>query len=93
MANGNGKTFTAMLAIISALVGVVAGSIGAGVYFGSTTAQLDAHIKGTPNIHETGLQKEVRIRTIVDREISPDLARMQRQLDRIEAKLDGHTGE
>jgi len=83
----NGKATMASISIISALVGIIGGSVATGAYFGSIDSKLESHLASV-TVHETPAQKETRIRTIIDREVTPTLQTIQRQLDRIEKKID-----
>jgi hypothetical protein len=84
----NGTRWTkGLIAGVSLTLGLAVGIVGAGLWAGGVRATIDGHI-ANPLIHQTPEQQEVQIRSVIDREVNPTLVRMQRQLDRIEEKLD-----
>jgi hypothetical protein len=91
MAYENGSRWTkGLIAGVSLTLGLAVGIVGMGMWAGGIAAEIDGHIM-SPAIHQSPEQKEAQIRSIIDREVSPTLIRMQRQLDRIEDKLDKAT--
>ena len=84
MANGNGTVWTkGLLAGVSLCAGLIIGAVSVGVTFGGIKAHVDDTV-----VHEAPTVKEARIRRVIDREVKPSLESMQRQLDRIENKLE-----
>jgi hypothetical protein len=84
----NGSRWTkGLIAGVSMTLGLAVGIIGMGVWAGGVSAKIDNH-QQNPAIHQTPDQKDAMVRSVIDREVAPVLVRMQRQLDRIEDKLD-----
>ena len=84
----NGARWTkGLIAGVSLTLGLAIGIVGAGLWAGAVSASIDGHVDN-PLIHQTPAEKESQIRGILDREVNPLLIRMQRQLDRIEDKID-----
>ncbi len=89
MAEPNGRRVTTfVISILSAASGAVITAVLIGLLAGTAKANLDTHVSNN-DIHMTRTQKESVAREVVDREIKPILEQMQRQLNRIESKVDG----
>jgi hypothetical protein len=81
--NSNSGMARAIVAGISAAIGLLAGVLTAGLFLGGTKAHL-----ADRNIHQSVGERYIIARDAIDREVTPTLIRMQYQLDRIEAKID-----
>ena len=92
--NDNGSKYdrgwSDIVKIIVALI--LGGGVGSGgtSYFSSDDAilreKIVTHIT-SPSIHETPAVKEVRVRTVFDREIKPYLEAIQRDVEEIKTEL------
>jgi hypothetical protein len=76
-----------LIAGVSLTLGLAVGIVGMGMWAGGVSARLSSHADN-PAIHQGPEQKEAQIRSIIDREISPALSRIEHRLARVEEKLD-----